>query len=85
MDDGVAGVGGAGNSFYFLWQEAAEQRDELLAACEKALEFILYADFDFRNGNVSQGIDEGEHYGWQATSTLKKRLETTITKVKGKE
>ena len=40
MDDGVAGVGGAGNSFYFLWQEAVEQRDELLDCLDELVEIF---------------------------------------------
>ena len=45
--------------------EIERSNGQLLGACEAALNLLINADFNFANGNVYNGIDEGEVRGME--------------------
>ena len=47
-------------------------------ALGEALDFLLHADFDFRNGVVHNGADEGEYLGWNAHGRLIRQLRDAL-------
>ena len=58
-----------------------ETVDALLVVLAKVKEFFAEADFDFRNGNIHNGIDEGEVMGWNYLGLLEKQLDIAVAEV----
>lgn len=50
----------------------------LLPICKEILEWMHVAPFDFNNGIVHQGIDEGNVIGWRIHSELVEKLTAAI-------
>ena len=56
---------------------------ELLQALEETVEWMENASFDYSDGTVAHGVDQGEYYGWKGHKELVEKMKNAIAKAKG--
>lgn len=57
-----------------MMTEKNNRLTQLEQAAQEIHIFLTQADFDFRNGNEAQGIDEGEYYGRKVLKEITDKL-----------
>jgi hypothetical protein len=54
------------------------ENKKLKEVLKECLEWLENAPFDYSNGNVEQGIDEGEYYGGRGHSALVEKIKSVL-------